>query len=349
MRIAEHAERVALRNRIASGHQLGNLLLRFLRLQIHHRIEDASGDSFHDVGVVFGEVGPREPHVRDQLVGGRGGDEHVIALHLLEVVNVGSPADAPGEPLVRVERRSRLKRILGELELDFRGLDAGVDQGVQDEEMRRRVLREHDRLAAQVRHRLDRVAHDNAVAAVRPVDLLIHTRHDARVLAQPFEEQGNHVERRPADVQIACGVGVSHGDGIINQHEFDLEVLAVRRLPELSRFESVVRENDWAPAGPDVDPEANRAIRHRLVAGDALHFRQPSGRDVVVFLDRRDAGAVGRLGTGLHFLQFVGRELTRLRLRSNRSVTPQRQAHQAEHHEEDGNIKRRSGLSIGHV
>ena len=172
--------------------------------------------------------------------------------------------------LVGVERGGRLEGVLRELELDFRRLHAGVDQRVQHEEVRRRVLRQHDRLAAQVGHRLDRVADDDAVAAVRPVDLLVDARHDARVLAQPFEEERQHVERGPADVEVAGGVGVAHRDRIVDQHQLDLEVLAAGRLPDLARLEAVVGVDDRRPAGPDVDREAHGAIRHRLVAGDAL-------------------------------------------------------------------------------
>ena len=140
----------------------------------------------------------------------------------------GAQLTHAGQALVGVERRGGLERVLRELELHFRRLHAAVDQRVQQEEVRRRVLREHDRLAAQVGHRLDRVADDDAVAAVRPVDLLVDARHDARVLAQPFEEQRHHVERRPADVDVAGGVRVAHRDRVVDQHELDLEVLARR-------------------------------------------------------------------------------------------------------------------------
>ena len=42
VRVAEHAERVALGNRVAGGHQLRDLLLGVLRLQVLHRVEDAA-------------------------------------------------------------------------------------------------------------------------------------------------------------------------------------------------------------------------------------------------------------------------------------------------------------------
>ena len=101
VRVAEHAERVALGNRVAGRHQLGDLLLGVLRLQVLHRVEDAADEPFHDVGVVLGEVGAREPDVGDQLVGGRGRDHQPVALDLLEVVDVGRPADDAGQASCR--------------------------------------------------------------------------------------------------------------------------------------------------------------------------------------------------------------------------------------------------------
>ena len=177
--VAEHPERVALGNRVARGHQLGDLLLAVLRFQILHRVEDSAGDALDDVRVVLGEIGAREPDVGNELVGGGGRHQQPVAFDLLEVVDIGGPADAPGKALVGVERGRGLEGVLRELEFDFGGLHTGVDQRVEHEEMRRRVLRQHDRLAAQIRHRLDTVPNDNAVAAVGPVDLLIHARHDA--------------------------------------------------------------------------------------------------------------------------------------------------------------------------
>ena len=190
----------------------------------------------------------------------------------------GAQVTTPARRLVGVERGGGLEGVLRELELDFRRLHAGGDQHVQHEELRRRVLREHDRLAAQVGHRLDRVADDDAVAAVGPVDLLVDARHDARVLAQPLDEQRHHVERGPADVDVAGGVGVAHRDRVVDQHQLDLEVLAAGRLPDLARLEAVVGEDDRAPAGPDVEREADGVVRHRLVAGDALDRGQPRRR-----------------------------------------------------------------------
>ena len=147
----------------------------------------------------------------------------------------GAQLTTPASRLVGVEGGGGLEGVLRELELDFRRLHAAVDQRVQHEEVRRRVLREDDRLPAQVGHRLDRLAHDDAVAAVRPVDLLVDARHDAGVLAQPLEEERHHVERRPADVEVAGRERVAHRDRIVDQDQLDLEVLAARRLPRLSR------------------------------------------------------------------------------------------------------------------
>ena len=245
----------------------------------------------------------------------------------------GAQLTTPAMLLSALNAAAAWKASCVNLNSHFRRLHAGVDQRVQHEEVRRRVLRQHHRLAAQVRHRLDRLADDDAVAAVRPVDLLVDARHDARVLAQPFEEERQHVERGPADVQVAGGVRVAHRDRIVDEHELDLEVLAVGRLPRLARLEAVVGEDDRAPAGPDVDREADGAVRHRLVARDPLDLGQLRRRDVVVFLDRRDAGGVGRLGARLHLRQLVGRELPGRRLRPDRAVAPQRQADEAEHHE----------------
>ena len=349
VRVAEHPERVALGDRIAGRHQLGDLLLRLLHLQVVHRVEDAPRDPFHDVGVVVREVRAREPDVRDQLVRRRRRHDQAVAFDLLEVVDVRRPAHAAREPAVRVEGGRGLKRVLRELELDFRWLHAGVDQRVEDEEVRRRVLREHDRLAAQIRHRLDRVADDDAVAAVRPVHLLIDARHHARVLAQPLDEERHHVERGPADVQVAGGVRVAHRDRVVDEDELDLEVLAPRRLPRLSGLEPVVRVNDRAPARPHVDREPDGAVRQRLVVGDALDRGQARRRDVVVFLDGRDAGAIRGFRPLLHLLQLVVRDSSEPAAGTERAVAPQGHAHEPDDDEEHRRVEGRSGLSVRHV
>ena len=92
----------------------------------------------------------------------------------------GAHETQPAMSLVGVERGGRLERVVGEDHLHLGGLHAAGDQHVQEEVVRRRVLRQHDLLAAQVGHRLDRLADHDAVAAVRPVDLLKDARHGAR-------------------------------------------------------------------------------------------------------------------------------------------------------------------------
>ena len=215
--------------------------------------------------------------------------------------------------------------------------------------MRRRVLREDDGFPPQIRHRLDAVAHDDAVAAVRPVDLLIDTRHDAGVFAKPLEEQRQHVERRPADMEVARGIRVAHGDRIVDQDQFDLEILPARRLPDSARLEAVVRVDDRTPSRPDVDRESHRAVDHRFVAGYPLDFRQPRRRDVFVLFDRRDPGAVGRFGSALDLLQlFVGDASGLTAAGAERAVSPHREADQAEDDEQNGDVERRFGLSVRH-
>ena len=77
---------------------------------------------------------------------------------------------------------------------------------------------------------------------------------------EAFHEQRHHVERGPADVHVAGGVGVAHRDGVVDQHQLDLELLAVGRLPDLAGLEAVVGEDDRRPAGPDVEGEADRVV-----------------------------------------------------------------------------------------
>ena len=145
------------------------------------RVEDAADQALDDLGLVLGEVGAGEPDVGDQLVGLRGGHEHPVAADLGQVVDVGRPRDRAGDVLLGVERGGRLEGVVGEDHLHFGRLHAAGDQHVQREVVRRRVLREHQLLAAQVGHGLDALADDDAVAAVGPVDLLIDARHDPAV------------------------------------------------------------------------------------------------------------------------------------------------------------------------
>src|SRR6266496_3466141 len=50
-----------------------------------------------------------------------------------------------------------------------------------------------------------------------PVDLLVHSRHDAGVLPESLEKERQHIEGGPADMQIPGGEGVAHGDRVVNQ------------------------------------------------------------------------------------------------------------------------------------
>ncbi len=86
----------------------------------------------------------------------------------------------------------------------------------------------------------------------------------------------------------------------------------------------------------------------RLVAGDALDLGQARGGDVVVFLDRRDARAVGRFGAPSASSSIHPPRIYPTAIGPDRAIPPERKTHEAEHHEQDGNVERRSGLSVGH-
>jgi hypothetical protein len=109
-------------------------------------------------------------HVGNELVRRLRVHEHRVPARVGQVVDVRRPAHSARHGLVRVERGRGLKRVLGELVAHVGRLKPARNECVEQEEMRRRVLREHDRLPAQVAHRLDRLSADDAVAAVRPVD-----------------------------------------------------------------------------------------------------------------------------------------------------------------------------------
>ena len=228
--------------------------------------------------------------------------------------------------LVGVERRGGLEGILRELEIHFGRLHSGIDQRIQREVVGRRILRQHQRLAAKIGDRLDVLANHDAVAAIGPIHLLIDPRHHARILPQALEKQRNHVERAPADVHVAGGVGVAHRDRIVDQRQFDFEILAAGSLPDFARLEAVIGEDDGRPSGPHVHREPHRAVGHGLVVGDALHRRELLRRDVVVFLGGGDALAVGRFRRFAPVLLRDRRRLCRCRAARRSATTRARPA-----------------------
>src|SRR5687767_3268969 len=84
-------------------------------------------------------------------------------------------------------------------------------------------------------------------------------------LGRPLLKQRHHVERAPAEVYLTRGVGVLHGHRVIDQHDLDLEVLAVGRLPRFACLEALVGPDDRPPAGPDVDGELDLAVGAELL------------------------------------------------------------------------------------
>ena len=113
----------------------------------------------------------------------------------------------------------------------------------------------------------------------------------------PSMNKRNHVERAPADVDVAAGVGAEHGHRVVDDHQLDLELLAIGRFPDLLGLGAVVGQDDRGPAGPDVQGEADRVVLQRLVARGLLDLRQALGRLEAVLLDRgHRRGAVGRFG-----------------------------------------------------
>ena len=317
--------------------------------------------------MIAGEVGAGEPDVGDQVIGLLGGHEQPVALRLRQVVDVRRPRDAAGDFLLGVERGRGLEGILGEDHLHFRGLNAGGDQHVQREVMRGRVLGQHQLLAAEVGHRLDVLADHDAVAAVGEVDLLVDPGHDPAFLGnalridEALEEKRHHVERCPADVNLARRVGVTHLDGVVDQHEIHLERFAVGRLPFLAGLEALVGQHDRRPARPDVEREADRVVVlvQRLVSCDALDGRELLGRLELVFLDGGRGGRVGRLG-GLFQAQVLGLDgaspsrlaLARLlrldRLGCDDVAAVDRKPDQAQNDQGQGHVKGRFRLSGGH-
>ena len=145
----------------------------------------------------------------------------------------GAHETQPAISFSRIECGRGLERVVREDHLDFRRLNSAGDQHVEREVVRRRVLRQHQLLAAQVGGGLDVLAHHDAVAAVGEVDLLVDARHDpafagvALRIDEALEEQRHHIERGPADRNLAGRIGVAHRDRIVDQHQLDLELLAV--------------------------------------------------------------------------------------------------------------------------
>ena len=132
--------------------------------------------------MVLGEIGPGEPDVGDQLVGRLRGDQHAVALDLRPGCKCPATRRPPRRCLLSdFERRGGLESRVGVDHLHFRRLHAAGHEHVQEKILRGRILRQHDFLAAQIGHGLDVLADHDAVAAVRPVDLLVDARHDAAV------------------------------------------------------------------------------------------------------------------------------------------------------------------------
>ena len=314
------------------------------------------------IGVLSREIGPGEPDVSDQVVGFLGGHQQAVAPGLGQVVDVRSPRNAAGDIFLGVERGRRLEGILGEDHLHLRRLHPAGDQHVEREVVRRRVLGQNELLAPEVGDRLDVLADHDPVAAVGEIDLLVDPGHDpavARValrIDEALQEKRDHVERRPADVDFPRGVGVAHLDGVVDQHQVDLERLAVGRLPFLSGLEPVVGQNDRSPAGPDVQREPDGVVLERLVGGHSLDRRQLFGRLEIVFLDCRGTGGVGRFRRLLG-AQILGLELAlrlapaalRLnRLRRDDVAAIDRKPDQSQDDQRQGHVKCGLRLSGGH-
>ena len=190
------------------------------------------------------------------------------------------------------------KAVVGVHHVTSEGCTPPADQHVEHEILRGRILGQHHFLAAQVGDGLDVLADHDAVAAVGPVDLLVDAGHDAAVAGLPSVDMPSTNSGTMSSVaQPMCtlprGVGVAHRHGVVDQHQLDLELLAVGRLPVLAGLEAVVGQDDRPPAGPDVQGEPHRVVLQRLVGRDALDRAADvsAGRNLysltVVTLDRR--------------------------------------------------------------
>ncbi len=162
--------------------------------------------------------------------------------------------------LVGVERGRRLEGVLGELVFHLARLQPPLMSVLSRKKCDGEFCASTTVLPRMSATDLHGAATDDAVAAIRPVDLLVDARHRARVLAQLLDEQRHHVQRRPADVHLARRVGVAHRDGIVDQHQLELERLAAGRLPHLARLEAVVRVDHRRPAGPHVERHAHGVV-----------------------------------------------------------------------------------------
>jgi len=154
-------------------------------------------------------------------------------------------------------------------------------------------------------------------------------------------------------VDLARGVGVAHRHRIVDQHQFNPEVLSVRSLPDLAGLEALVGQDDRPPAGPHVQREPHRAVLHLLVGRDALDGGQFFSRLETVFLDRGDAGPVAGLGLLAELrridLDVLARRhpgrLSRRRSLGGEDVGPiDREGQQAEDHQTQDCVKRCFGL-----
>ena len=117
----------------------------------------------------------------------------------------------PAIRLVLVERGGGLERVLGELHVDLARLDAAVEQHVEQEVVRRRVLREHDGLAAQIADVLDRRRATTMPSPPFDQSICWNTRGIVRGSRfRPLDHERQHVDGGPADVDVAGRERVAH-------------------------------------------------------------------------------------------------------------------------------------------
>ena len=102
---------------------------------------------------------------------------------------------------------------------------------------------------------------DDAVAAVRPVDLLKNSRCGATVFHQAGGEECDHVKGAPEDVRFAGCKGIAGDNRVIDQLEIDLEAVFLEENAFFIRFEAVVGGDDRQPAKPDVDRKNDHLVR----------------------------------------------------------------------------------------